>query len=53
MSEGQLFLTADKSRRDDHDVREGAPDGPVVGRIYKLQVAVGIASMLLLVTSMR
>jgi hypothetical protein len=24
---------------DDYDVREGAPDGPVIGRIYKLAVA--------------
>jgi len=24
---------------DDYDVREGASDGPVVGRIYKLTVA--------------
>src|SRR3974390_1554159 len=47
MPEGQLFLvSANKSRRgnlewsdDDYDVRDGAPDGPVVGRIYKLSVA--------------
>jgi len=47
MPEGQLFLvSANKSRignlewsDDDYDVREGAPDGPVVGRIYKLSVA--------------
>jgi hypothetical protein len=47
MPEHQLFLIrASKSRRgnmrwsdDDYDVREGAPDGPVVGRIYKLSVA--------------
>jgi hypothetical protein len=46
MGERQLFLiSANKSRRsgewsdDDYDVRDGAPDGPVVGRIYKLSVA--------------
>ena len=42
----KLFLIgANKSRPsgewtdDDYDVREGSPDGPVVGRIYKLSVA--------------
>ena len=47
MDERQLFLiSANKSRignlvwsDDDYDVREGAADGPVVGRIYKLSVA--------------
>jgi len=24
---------------DDYDVREGSPDGPLIGRIYKLSVA--------------
>jgi len=24
---------------DDYDVREGLPDGPLIGRIYKLSVA--------------
>jgi hypothetical protein len=40
MAERQLFLiSANKSRRsgewseDDYDVRDGAPDGPVIGRI--------------------
>ena len=45
--EGQLFLvSANKSSRgnmrlsdDDYDVREGLPDGPLIGRIYKLSVA--------------
>ena len=42
----KLFLIrANKSRPsgqwsdDDYDVRDGAPDGPVIGRIYKLSVA--------------
>jgi hypothetical protein len=47
MGHAELFLvSANKSRRpgmqwsnDDYDVREGASDGPVVGRIYKLSVA--------------
>jgi hypothetical protein len=47
MGERQLYLiSASKSRgdrmrwsEDDYDVRNGAPDGPVVGRIYKLSVA--------------
>jgi hypothetical protein len=47
MPEGQLFLvSANKGRignlewsDDDYDVCEGAADGPVVGRIYKLSVA--------------
>jgi hypothetical protein len=25
---------------DDYDVREGSPDGPLIGRIYKLSVVV-------------
>jgi len=47
MPEGQLFLVnANKSRvgnlewsDDEYDVCEGSPDGPVLGRIYKLSVA--------------
>ena len=47
MPEGQLFLvSANRGRRgnmqwsdDDYDVREGKPDGPLIGRIYKLSVA--------------
>ena len=46
MPESQLFLvSANKSQPssqwsdDDYDVREGSPDGPVIGRIYKLSVA--------------
>jgi hypothetical protein len=47
MPEGQLFLVSGNKSRignldwfdDDYDVRDGAPDGPVVGRIYKLTVA--------------
>ena len=47
MGHAELFLvSANKSRRgnmrwsdDDYDVCDGAPDGPVVGRIYKLTVA--------------
>jgi hypothetical protein len=46
MGHADLFLvSANKGRRtgewsdDDYDVREGAADGPVVGRIYKLSVA--------------
>jgi hypothetical protein len=47
MPEHQLFrIRANKSRignlewsDDDYDVREGSPDGPVIGRIYKLSVA--------------
>jgi hypothetical protein len=43
MPEHQLFLIhANKSRpsggwsAEDYDVRDGAADGPVIGRIYKL-----------------
>ena len=47
MGHAELFLiSANKSRRsgmqwsdDDYDVREGASDGPLIGRIYKLSVA--------------
>jgi hypothetical protein len=47
MGHAELFLvSANKSSRpgmqwsdDDYDVREGASDGPVVGRVYKLSVA--------------
>ena len=47
MEDRQLFLVSgNKSRKgnlewdaDDYDVRMGAADGPVVGRIYKLTVA--------------
>jgi hypothetical protein len=47
MGHAELFLvSANKSRRpgmqwsdDNYEVREGASDGPVVGRIYKLSVA--------------
>jgi hypothetical protein len=47
MTDTLLYLiAANKSRignldwdDDDYDVREGAPDSPVVGRIYKLSVA--------------
>ena len=47
MGERQLFLISANMSRignlewsdDDYDVREGAADGPVIGRIYKLSVA--------------
>ena len=43
MGERQLYLISGNKSRignlewsdDDYDVRDGAPDGPVIGRIYK------------------
>ena len=37
-TDSRLYLVSG-NKNDDYDVREGAPDGPVVGRIYKLSVA--------------
>jgi hypothetical protein len=41
MRQAELYLVRDNNSRigNDYDVRDGAPDGPVVGRIYKLSVA--------------
>ena len=52
MPKHQLFLIrANKSRppgkwsADDYDMRDGAPYGPVIGRIYKLSIARHVLSV--------
>ena len=37
-TDSRLYLISG-NKNDDYDVREGASDGPVVGRMYKLSVA--------------